>query len=122
MLSRRILALGGAVATLAGLQTVLTGARSIPGRQSLADPLIESELRYYAAYYSVFGVAMLAAAARDQKEPASVRPFAAGLMFAGLARANAWRSAGRPDPKQLALLAIELGAPPIAVALESRRG
>jgi hypothetical protein len=39
---------GGLVAPTAGLHMVIAGAKSLP-RQGLANPSVESELRFYAA-------------------------------------------------------------------------
>lgn len=110
---------GGAVATAAGLHTVITGARSLPG-QALANPSIESELRYYGAFYAAYGVAALSVAPRADNDATAVRGLAGALFGAGLARALAWRAAGKPHPAQRALLAIELAAPPVLVVWQAR--
>jgi hypothetical protein len=45
------------VASAAGFHTAVTGARSIPGRQTTADPVLESELRFYGTFYAAYGLA-----------------------------------------------------------------
>jgi hypothetical protein len=114
-----VLYLGGSVATAAGLDTVIRGARSLP-TQRLANAPIESELRFYAAFYVAYGLAVLRVASRVERDPAGVRAIAGALFLAGLARANGWRVAGRPHPVQRALLAVELALPPLMVALQAR--
>jgi Domain of unknown function (DUF4345) len=123
MLSRRALRavfyLGGAVATAAGLHTVVTGARSLPAQRA-ANRVVESELRFYAAFYAAYGAALLRVAPRADYDRTAVRASAAALLLAGLARAGAWRNVGRPHRLQIGLLAVELGAPPLLVGWQAR--
>lgn len=108
---------GGAVATAAGLHTVATGVRSLPGTHD-ASAAVESELRFYGAFYAAYGMAILRVAPRAEHEPRAVRAIAGALLLAGLARAGGWVAAGAPHPAQRALLAIELALPPAIVALQ----
>lgn len=114
-----VLTAGGTLATVAGLQTVISGARSIPGKPE-ADALVESELRFYGAFYAATGLAVLHVAPRAEQEPRAVRAIAAAVLLAGLARAGGWVAAGAPHPAQRALLAIELALPPAIVALQRK--
>jgi Domain of unknown function (DUF4345) len=116
---RALLYLGGSVATAAGLHTVLAGSRSVPG-QGPANASVESELRFYAAFYVAYGLAALRVAPRADSDAAAVRGLAGALFLAGLARAGGWLAAGRPHPVQRVLLGIELAGPPIVVAWQSR--
>jgi Domain of unknown function (DUF4345) len=111
--------LGGAVATGAGLHSVIAGARALP-RQAAANPSVESELRFYAAFYVAYGLAVLRVAPRADRDPAAVRALAGALFLAGLARGVGWLAVGRPHQLQRGLLAIELAAPPAIVGLQSR--
>jgi hypothetical protein len=111
----------GVVATTAGLDTVIRGGKSLPG-QPLANPVVESELRFYAAFYVAYGVAALRIAPRADRDTASLRALAGALFLAGIARIIGWRAVGRPHRLQLALLAIELAAPPSMVAWQARLG
>jgi hypothetical protein len=63
---------------------------------------------------------MLRAAPRADGDPATVRHLAGALFLAGLARGAAWRSSGAPHPAQRALLAIELGLPPLLAGAATR--
>jgi Domain of unknown function (DUF4345) len=114
-----VLYVGGSVATAAGLDTVVRGAGSLAS-QKLANSVVESELRFYAAFYSAYGLAVLRVASRVDRDPAGVRAIAGALFAAGLARANGWRVAGRPHPIQRALLVVELVLPPLLVAMQAR--
>jgi hypothetical protein len=106
---------------LAGLHTMIAGARSIAGERR-ANPSVESELRFYATFYVAYGVAALRLAPRADRERAKVRALVALLCLAGLARARAWLTLGRPHPFQIGLLAVELGAPPAVLAAQARLG
>ncbi len=110
---------GGVVATAAGLHTVVVGARSVPGRGT-TDPSVESELRFYAAFYVGYGLVALRVAPRADRDTTAVRALAGVLFLAGLARAGGWVAVGKPHPAQRALLAIELAAPPAIVGLQAR--
>lgn len=122
-LSRRLfrgaLFLGGAVATTAGLDTVVRGARSLPS-QDLANAGLESDLRFYAAFYLAYGLTILRVGSRSEPEPAHVRAVAGALFLAGLARATAWREVGPPHRLQQALLVLELALPPTLVGWQER--
>jgi Domain of unknown function (DUF4345) len=110
---------GGVVATVAGLHTVLAGARSLPGQEA-ANASLESELRYYAAFYVAYGLCAASSALRADRNPAVVRALAGTLLGAGLARAGGWVAVGPPHPLQRGLLAIELAAPPLIVGISAR--
>jgi Domain of unknown function (DUF4345) len=116
---RRLLYLGGGVATSAGLHTLLGGGKSFPPRRQ-ADAMVESELRFYAGFYVAYGLLMFRTARRADPDPAAVRALAAALFLAGLGRAGAWLTVGKPHPLQRALLAIELATPPLIVVEQAR--
>jgi hypothetical protein len=82
--------------------------------------MLESELRFYSAFYVAYGLLVVRTARRTQLDPAAVRALAGTLFLAGLGRAGAWLTVGRPHPFQQALLAIELAAPPLVVAEQAR--
>ena len=117
VLALRVLVLAlGAVATGAGLHSAASGDGSLPGgrtRSTRAD----SELRYYGVFYAAYGVAALRTGMPRQPEPRSVRALSLVLFAGGLARANGWRTRRRPHAGQVALLAAELGVPPVMAAL-----
>lgn len=118
---RATLYTGGVVATAAGADTAIRGARSVPG-EGAANAAIESEIRYYSAFYAAFGLAALRLAPRADRDPNAVRAVAATVFGAGLARAAGWRAAGKPHPAQRALLAAEFLVPAVLLGLQRRIG
>jgi hypothetical protein len=116
---RAVVRLTGGVATAAGLHTVLAGARSLPAQRP-ANPVVESELRFYAAFYVAYGLTALRVAPRADRDTAGVRALAGALFLGGVSRLSGWRAAGRPAMGQLALLAMELAGPPSVVAWQAR--
>lgn len=110
---------GGVIAIVAGLHTVLVGGKSVAG-EGLANPAVESELRFYGAFYAVYGVIVLRVASHADRDADAVRALAGTLLLAGLARAGGWLAVGAPHPAQRGLLAIELAGPPLVVAWQAR--
>jgi hypothetical protein len=117
---RAALGAGGAIATAAGVHTMLAGGRSFPPWRR-GSAMVESELRFYAGFYAAYGLALLRAAASAEADPRAVRALAGTLFLGGLGRANAWARAGSPHPLQRALLAIELTAPVAIMRLSRAR-
>lgn len=116
---RAVFRIAGVIAAAAGLHTVIVGARSIAGQRT-ANPSVESELRFYAAFYVAYGVVALHVAPRADRDTAAVRALAGALFMAGLARAGGWLAVGRPHGLQRGLLVVELAAPPLVVAWQGR--
>jgi Domain of unknown function (DUF4345) len=98
---------------------VLAGAKSLPD-QGHANPSVESELRFYAAFYVAYGLAALRVAPRADRDTMGVRALAGSLFLAGLARAGGWLAVGRPHRLQRGLLVIELVAPWLMIAWQAR--
>jgi hypothetical protein len=116
---RAVFYLGGLVATMAGLHTVIAGARSLPG-QNRANPTVESELRFYAAFYVAYGIVALRTAPRADNATVAIRGLAGALFLAGLARVGGWLAVGKPHRLQRGLLVTELLVPPLIVAWQTR--
>jgi uncharacterized protein DUF4345 len=98
---------------------MIAGAKSLPG-QKRANPAVESELRFYAAFYVAYGVVALRTAPRADNATVAVRGLAGALFLAGLARAGGWLAIGKPHGLQRALLAIELLGPPLIIEWQAR--
>jgi hypothetical protein len=77
--------------------------------------MVESELRFYSAFYVAYGQLLLRTARREDLDSEALRQLAAALFLGGLGRAAAWRAVGKPHPLQRALLALELGLPPLVI-------
>jgi hypothetical protein len=110
---------GGGVATLAGLHSLLAGAKSFPPWRH-APATVESELRFYSAFYLGYGLRVLRTARRPDIDRSEVDEIAATLFVAGLGRAAAWLAVGKPHPLQRGLLAIELLVPPALLRERAR--
>jgi hypothetical protein len=122
----------GVSAILIGLSVFLAGAAQTGGmtaqlfdqltghahgRSGLTGPTIDSELRFYAPFWIVYG-AVLIATARNLGAHLGRVPGLAALFFAGgVGRALAWLQSGPPHPAFVMLMATELGLPIVFLAL-----
>ncbi|HEX6152327.1 MAG TPA: DUF4345 domain-containing protein [Solirubrobacterales bacterium] len=109
----------GAVAVAAGLFTVITGSGGMPGDSS-ATANVESELRFYATFWTGFGVLALHAARRPERATQLLRGLSLFLFLGGLARLFAWLDSGRPDTQFLVLMGLELTLPLFIVWAQAR--
>jgi hypothetical protein len=116
---RAVFYVGGLFATAAGLHTAISGAKSVLG-QDLANPSLESELRFSGAIYVAYGLVALRVAPRADRDTGAVQRHLGALFLAGLARAGGWLTVGRPRGYQRGLLVIELAMPPLVVAWQAR--
>jgi hypothetical protein len=114
---RAILTLIGLTATLTGIFAVLTGSSGQVGGTQAA-PSVESELRFFAAFWIAYGAAALYVAPRAVREIHAVRALALFLFLGGIARAIAWIADGRPNTLFIVLLALELLLPPSMLLLQ----
>jgi hypothetical protein len=112
---RALIALIGVVAVVAGLITVLAGADSLLGVGQV-DARIDSEMRFYAAFWVALGAVALWVSSRAEHEVGVVRAIAAAIFLGGLARVISIISVGEPHSSQLVLMGLELSIPPILVA------
>jgi hypothetical protein len=76
---------------------------------------IDSELRFFAAWYVAAGVFVLRAATRPAAETITVRIIFGALFLAGCSRALSLVTVGTPHPVQLALMVIELVLPFVVI-------
>jgi hypothetical protein len=109
----------GLVAFVAGLVTVLGGSGAMPG-DSRATANVESELRFYSAFWTGFGVLALYAARRPERETNLLRGLSLFLFLGGLARIPAWIASDRPDTQFLVLMGLELTLPIFIVWAQAR--
>ena len=110
-----VLTVIGTVAVVAGAGTVLFGAASVVGAGE-ASATVESELRFYAAWYVVAGILLLTATRRLEAERRVILSVALGFFLAACGRAISWFVIGRPHSLAVTLMfvefAIALGVPP----------
>ena len=108
------LAVLGTIALVFGGLGVLTGASGVlDGGKVSAN--VDSELRFYAAWYAVAGVVMLGAARHVERDGRLVRAVCAAFFIAACGRVIALVTVGAPHPLFLALMAAEFAIPAIVV-------
>ena len=114
-----VLAAMGGVATVAGASGMVRGPAEI-GHPEPVPPSIDSEYRFYAVWYHVAGLALLAGAGAPEDSTTTVRLFSAGLFAAGCARVVSRRRLGPPRDFQTVLTALELVVPLLVVPWQAR--
>jgi uncharacterized protein DUF4345 len=122
-LSRRALqtVLGGlaAVAVGTGVTVIAAGPTAIPGGESV-NPTVDSELRFFAAFWIAYGLLICWVLPRVERETAIVRAIAGVLFLGGIARATSLASTGSPNALFLGTLVLELAGPPLVIAWQAR--
>ena len=109
----------GAVATAAGASGVVRGAAEVSGGGPVSAP-VDSEYRFYAAWYPVFGFLLLQAARHPERETTVVRAAAAGYAVAAGGRMLSIRTRGQANRLQRVLLALEVVIPAVIMPSQSR--
>jgi hypothetical protein len=109
-----VLTIVGIVAVAAGGHTVVTGGDSVLNHGDVSAG-VDSELRFYAAWYVVAGVLVLRAVRRVESEALVVRAVGAAFFLAGSARLLSLVTVGRPHPFALALMVLEFVIPVVIV-------
>lgn len=104
-----VVSLLGAVAIVAGSATLLFGADSVT--RGAASPSVDSELRFYAAWYVAAGLLLLRAVAWIEEATFLIRVAGLALLLAASARALSWATVGRPPTISIVLMAIEYALP-----------
>ena len=109
----------GVVAAAAGADGVLRGASGVraAGRVS-AD--VDSEFRFFAAWYAAFGVLLLDAARGREGTERTVRIASGGLLAGAIGRVLSIRRFGRPSVLYRILMAIEIVLPVLVLAWRDR--
>jgi hypothetical protein len=104
----------GTVATAAGGDGLVRGGASVLGGGRVSAN-VDSELRFYAAWYAVIGVLVLRAARRPEAETAVVRACGAGFFVAACSRVLSWASVGKPHLWFRILTGLEFAIPVVIV-------
>lgn len=86
---------------------MIFGAASVAGVDG-PTPEVDSEMRFFAAWYAGAGVLLLRAIPRVESERTIVRGVAYLFFLAGCARLLSLAVVGKPHPFTLVLMAIEL--------------
>lgn len=115
------LTLLGLVALVFGSLSVVFGGELVLGAGTVS-PSVDSELRYYAAWYAVAGVVALRAALRVETEGRTIRALSAALFLGGCGRVISLIATGTPHPVSLVLMGLELGLPLVLVPWQASLG
>ncbi len=113
-----VLAAIGSVAALAGASGVLRGPAEVAGGGPVSAN-VDSEYRFYASWYAVFGVLLLGAARRPETGTMVVRACGAGFLASACGRVLSIRSLGPPNKLQKVLMALEFVIPVVVVPWHS---
>jgi hypothetical protein len=105
----------GALATSTGAAALLRGTAIIRDAPP-PHPNVESEHRYFAAWWTALGPVLWTLAPDIERHERAVRAIGAATFAGGLARLLAAQQAGPPDPLYRFLTAVELALPPVLVA------
>ena len=104
----------GALAIVAGLVGVFAGPSLILDAGDVS-PSVDTELRFYAAWYGGAGVLLLWTVPRVEREGRLIRGLCAVLVLAAVGRVVSLVLAGRPHSLYLVLMAIEFAIPVVVV-------
>jgi hypothetical protein len=109
-----VLTVIGAGSVAFGLLGVLKGGDGvIDGGPVSAN--VDSEIRFFSAWYAVLGVLVLRAARRPESETIAVRACGGGFLLAAVGRMLSRRAAGAPAPLFQVLTAAEFAIPAVIV-------
>jgi hypothetical protein len=107
------------VAVVTGALSVFFGSSVIPNGGS-AKASVESELRFYAAWYLGAGLFLASLAPRIEHRRLELRMVGLLLILGAVGRILGIADAGWPHPIFIVLLALELALPPVLVVWQSR--
>jgi hypothetical protein len=102
----------GTVGTTFGALGVLQGGAGVLGGGKVSAN-VDSELRFFAAWYTMFGLLLLRAARRPESEVTIVRAAAMGCFLAACGRILSMRASGPPSAFFKVLTAIEFAIPAV---------
>jgi hypothetical protein len=114
-----VLAIIGTAASAFGTLGVARGAGGVL-KGGDVSPNVDSELRFFAAWYTVLGVLLLRAVRRPEAEATVVRACGAGFLLAACGRILSMRAVGSPSRFFRLLLGLELVLPIVVVPWQRR--
>jgi hypothetical protein len=86
----------------------------------LADPVLDSQARFYGAAFMGYGAALYVSLTDLARHAATFRVVGGFLVLGGLARLLSVALSGKPGPPILALIGVELGLVPLVLWWHSR--
>jgi hypothetical protein len=102
-----------------GLMDVVVSTAALPGAPSVT-PELDSNYRFFGVVWAGMGVALIWAIPRVERATTLLRGVFAVVFLGGLARCLSLVMVGVPEPMFLGLIVLELTAPPIVIAWQSR--
>src|SRR5688572_21994742 len=111
---RILLMILGVVAVAAGLWGVVTGGDGVLDHGEFSNE-VDSEFRFFAAWYVAGGVFAFRAARQPADETVTIRILFGALFLAGCGRALALVTVGAPHPSQVMLMVTELVLPVVVI-------
>ncbi|MBA2624058.1 MAG: DUF4345 domain-containing protein [Acidimicrobiia bacterium] len=109
----------GSVATGFGAAGVAMGAHGVMGGGRVPAN-VDSELRFFAAWYTVLGILVLGAARRPESAAATVRACGGGFLLAACGRVLSMRAVGPPSTLFRVLTGVELAVPAVVIPWQGR--
>lgn len=116
--SQLVVASVGTVGVSMGMATMLFGVALVP-QAGDPSPSVDSELRFFAAWYAVAGVALLSSVARIETAGGLIKGVALGFLAAGCARILSWAGTGRPHTLFVVLMVLELALPLVIISWQT---
>lgn len=119
---RLVLGLLGVVAVTFGTVTMLTGGAPIADGGAALSPSVESELRFFAAWFAAAGVVLLRSARDPLRHRMPIRWACAAVFTGACARVIGMVTEGVPEPVYVTLTVVEFAIPVVVLPLLSRAG
>ena len=107
---RLVLAVAGMIPTATGIASMTRGT-SIVRDAGPVPPSVDSEHRYFAAFWTALGPVLWHTAVHPDQHRARIDAISATVFAGGVARLLSARQVGRPQPVYLGLAAAELVLP-----------
>jgi hypothetical protein len=104
----------GVVAVVAGLDTVVRGADGVLDHGEVSAS-VDSELRFYAAWYVLVGVTMLQASRNVERQTTVIRAVMATLFLAACGRVISLATVDTPHVFYVVLMVVEFALPVIVI-------
>jgi hypothetical protein len=111
----------GLVGVVTGVAGVLDGQRgSAPDRRNNVSPNVDSEMRFFAAWYAGAGLLLLRAARRPESEGRMIRGLCGVLLVSALGRLLSLVKVGKPHPVFRFLMGVEFAIPVVVVPWQAK--